>query len=164
VTRHPAEATRLARLAGTAVALALCACGPLGPFAGGSLRGPVHEGAVADWSFAAETEELELETNPASPHSVHTWCAVDGPRLYVPSSMIRGPKRPDEREWIRNVGADPRVRARIDGTVYELQAVRVTDPAEIERARTLLERKYELDPAGRDPEREVWIFRLEPRA
>ncbi len=77
--------------------------------------------------------------------------------------MILGPEDPTEREWVRNVDMHPEVRIRIDGTIYPLRAVRVEDEAEFERARSALEAKYELDPADRDPEREIWIFRLEPR-
>ena len=78
--------------------------------------------------------------------------------------MIRGPKAPTERDWVKNVAADPRMRIRIAGEIYEGVAVRITDPAEYEAARAGLEKKYELDPADRDPEREIWIFRLDPRS
>jgi len=145
------------------LSLALAACGPLGPLPGGRLSGPAAA-APADWSFTAEHAQVELETNPADPYSVNVWCAALGERLYVPTSMIRGPKQPTEREWVRNAVADPRVRVRIAGQVYERRAVRVSDPAELEAARAALEQKYELDPAERDPEREIWIFRLEPAA
>lgn len=140
--------------------LALAGCGPLGPLSGGALRGPVHEGAVHDWSFAAGVETVQLETNPSDPHSVNTWCVgLDG-KLYVPTSMIRGPKSPDERDWVKNVLANSAVRIRIDGEIYPLIATRVGDAAEYDAARAALEKKYGLDPAERDPERVIWIFRL----
>lgn len=150
-------------------ALALCAllafagCGPLGPLSGGKLGGPLHAPAVADWSFVASETACQLETNPADPHSVNTWCIGIADRLYVPSSMIRGPKTPSERDWVKNVANDPAVRIRIGGEVYERVAVRVGDAAEYDAARAALEKKYELDPADRDPEREIWIFRLDSR-
>jgi hypothetical protein len=146
-----------------ALLLALAGCGPLGPLSGGALRGPVHEQAVTDWSFTADIQTVQLQTNPADPHSVNTWCVGIGDRLYVPTSMIRGPKSPSERDWVKNVAADPAVRIRIDGAVYERVAIRVSDPSEYDAARAALEQKYALDPAERDPEREIWIFRLEPR-
>ena len=139
------------------------ACLPFGPFSGGRLGGDVHDDVVADWSFANEVEVIQLETNPTSPHSVNTWCLGRGEHLYVPTSMILGPEDPREREWVRNVEMDPVVRVRVDGVVHELQAARVRDPAEFEAAREGLEQKYELDPEERDPEREIWIFRLESR-
>ncbi len=149
-----------------AVTLSLClalGCGPLGPLSGGALRGTVHSAPVTDWSFTESQETVQLETNPAEPHSVNTWCVGIGPRLYVPTSMIRGPKVPSERDWVKNVSADPRVRIRIGGELYERTAVRVTDTGEYESTRAALEKKYELDPKDRDAEREIWIYRLEPR-
>jgi hypothetical protein len=77
--------------------------------------------------------------------------------------MIRGPKTPSERDWVRNVTRDPRVRVRVGDSLYERTASRVEDAAEYDAARAALERKYGLDPAERDPEREVWIYRLDPR-
>jgi hypothetical protein len=146
------------------VLLALAGCGPLGPLPGGTLRGPVHTQTVADWSFVESESTCQLETNPADPYSVNTWCIGIGARLYVPTSMIRGPKTPSERDWVKNVANDPAVRIRIGDAVYERVAVRVSDAAEYDAARTALEKKYGLDPADRDPEREIWIFRLEPRS
>jgi hypothetical protein len=152
--------SRLLSLVGAVVLL--CGFGPFGPCAGGRLDG-VPSVAPADWAAAASVEQVHLETNPAEPHSVNAWCAAVADRLYVPTSMIRGPKTPSEREWVRNVTRDPRVRVRVGDALYERLAVRVEDPAEYEAARAALERKYELDPAERDPEREVWIYRLDPR-
>ncbi len=145
------------------LAIALSGCGPLGPLSGGSLRGPVHTQPVVDWSFVASESTCQLETNPADPHSVNTWCLGIGDRLYVPSSMIRGPKSPSERDWVKNVANSPAVRIRIGGELYERVAVRVGDAAEYDAVRAALEEKYELAPADRDPEREIWIFRLDPR-
>jgi hypothetical protein len=125
----------------TACALA---CGPVGPFSGGALRGPVGDPVVSDWSFAATVETAQLETRPDDPHSVNTWFATIDDRLYVPTSMILGPKQPSQRSWVTRVEADPRVRIRLGQTVYERIARRVEDPS--------------------DPERVIWIYRLDPRS
>lgn len=138
----------------------LVACGPLGPISGGRLRGSV-EAPPADWSAAHAAETVQLESHPDDPYSVNVWCgALDG-RLYVPTSLILGPDDPSEREWVRNAMDDPRVRLRVDGVVYELVAVRVDDPAEIEAARAMLLAKYETEPDEHSGK--AWIFRLEPR-
>lgn len=140
------------------------ACGgPLGPVSGGRLSGDEGPAVVADWSFVDAIETAQLETRPPDPHSVNVWCAGVGDRLYVPSSMILGPKDPTERGWVSHVQADPAVRIRLDDTVYARTAVRVEDPVEFEAARDALEAKYEIAPEDRDPERQIWIFRLEPR-
>ncbi len=145
--------------------LGLFACGgPIGPFSGGRLSGDAGPLEIADWGFAKDHENAQLEVHPADPHSVNTWCVGLGPSLYVPTSMILGPANPEEREWVGHVTKDPDVRIRIGGVVYARTAVRVTDPAEYEAALRALEAKYDEDPADREPERVIWIFRLDPRA
>lgn len=143
--------------------LALLACHPIGPCPGGRLAGVVGApGSVIEARVRA-LGTAQLETRPSEPHSVHTWFVAIGERLYVPTSMIRGPRNPRERSWVGHVAADPAVRIRLGDRVYERVARRVEDPEEYAQARAALEAKYALDPAERDPEREVWIFRLEER-
>jgi len=139
-------------------------CGPIGPIPGGALSGEVGAPRMMDWSSAAEVENAQLETRPADPHSVNTWFAAVGSQLYVPTSMILGPKNPDGRSWVAHVAEDDRVRIRLGETVYERRAVRVTDGSdEYNAARAALETRYEIAEADRDPERVIWIFRLDPR-
>ena len=150
-------------IAVTMVAAFALAC-PLGPFAGGRLSGDVHSGNVPDWTFANDAELCQIETNPVAPYSVNTWCAGYGSHLYVPTSMIYGPLTPGERDWVRNVSEDPRVRIRVAGRVYERNAVRVAAGAEYTAVRSLLTQKYDLEPDDLDPEREIWIYRMEVSA
>ena len=143
-----------------AAAASVAACGPLGPFPGGKLRGAVHQGAPPDWSFAQDEKQIQLETRPGDPYSVNVWCGVMDGKLYVPTSLILGTDDPAERGWVRNVLDDPRVRVRIEGTVYPLRAVRVDDPAEREAARKMLLAKYDTD--ADEHASAAWIFRLGP--
>ena len=159
--RNPGSAALIASF--LPLALLFTAC-PLGPFSGTRLSGDVHREAVRDWSFVADVELCQIETNSADPYSVNTWCAGTATQLYVPTSMIYGPLTPSQREWVRNVLADPRVRIRVEGVVYERTATRVDDDDEYAAVRTLLERKYDLGPDDLDAEREIWIYRMEPRS
>lgn len=144
-----------------ALTLASGGCGgPLGPFAGGRLRGELGPPLVADWSFASEEKTLALETCPRDARSVQTWFVALESRLYVPTSMIFGTEDPAERGWVRCIEEDPRVRIRLGGLIFERRATRVEDPVEYEVARAALEGRYGLDPQARDPERTVWIYRL----
>lgn len=154
--------TRTARRLSLAALLSLSACGPVGPLPGGALSGEVKP-APSDWSFVADVEQAQLETRPADPRSVNVWLGSRDGKLYVASSLIRGPKLPTERAWVRDIEADERVRMRIAGAVYELRAVRVLDDDEAAAARAMLEAKYALAPDDLDPQREVWIYALEPR-
>jgi hypothetical protein len=153
------KGTRAATLAAACVFLGC----PMGPLSGGHLRGAVHEADVDDWSFVGDVTTCQLETNPSEPHSVNTWCLGWGRYLYIPTSMILGPEDPGVREWVQNVLAESEVRVRIEGTVYELDAEQVLDDVEYASVLEALEAKYELDPAERDPDREIWLFRMQPR-
>ena len=149
-----------------AVAVAVCAgllgaCGPIGPIPGGRLSGEPGDPQLADWSFVSIHEQAQLETRPTDPHSVNVWIVGLGEHLYVPTSMIIGPKDPTRRSWAAHVAEDPDVRIRIAGRLYERRAVRVDDADEYATARAALEAKYALDEP--DPERTIWIFRLDPR-
>lgn len=137
------------------------ACGPLGPLPGGKLRGDAHQGALPPAAQLGAPETIQLETAPDSPHSVNTWIASHDGRLYIPTSLILGTDEPAERDWVRNVLADPAVRIRVDGVLYEGRLVRVENPAEREAARDALLVKYE---EQRDEHSErAWIFRFEAR-
>ncbi len=155
--------TRSVPLLALALLGSLACGGPLGPFSGGRLSGELASGPVTDWSFSDAIENAQLEVNPSDPHSVNTWCKGLGDRLYVPTSMILGPTDPTERDWVGFVEKDPQVRIRLGDTLYERRMVRVTDEAEFGEARLALEAKYEIAPEDRDPERTIWIYRLDPR-
>jgi hypothetical protein len=138
-------------------------CGPIGPFSGGRLSGDPGSSNISDWSQWSDEETIQLETNPSDPHSVTTWFAAIGPAFYVPTSMILGPDKPSEREWVANVEQDPRVRIRVAGLVYEREAVKLGPGAEYDAALAALDAKYDESPSDRGSEREVWIYRMEPR-
>ncbi len=152
--------SRPRRIVLLAAVASLVACGPLGPFPGGKLSGEVHESAPPDWSFAKDEKQIQLETRPGDPYSVNVWCGVMDGKLYVPTSLILGTDDPAERGWVKNALDDPRVRVRIEGTVYPLRAVRVEDPAEREAVRKMLLAKYEVE--ADEHATAAWIFRLDP--
>jgi len=138
------------------LALAALACSvPFGPFAGGHLPGPVTAGPIQDWSFATMST-LQLETRPDDPRSLNLHFVEEGPRLWT--ATILG----DASEWARDVLADGRVRVRVGDRIYERQAVRVSDAAEIQRVADLYREKYTVvfDVAARDT---TLVFRLDPR-
>ena len=145
------------------LALTACGCGPLGPIPGGGLRGEVVTESVDSWSFTFDHDTVQLETRPADPYSVNVWIIGHEGNLYVPTSLIAGTDEPSDRQWVQNVLADPDVRVRIDGRLYERRAGRVEDPAELEAVRAKLLAKYEVEKSDDGREVRAWIFRLEPR-
>ena len=142
-------------------ALLLAGCGPLGPFPGGQLSGSIEGQPISDWSFVDEHETVQLETRPDDPYSLNVWIARHDDKAYISTSLILGEEEPSERAWVQHVGEDPRVRVRIDGTLYERRAVRVLDPAEVAAALDALLTKYEVDKGERSDR--AWVFRLDPR-
>ncbi|MCP5040560.1 MAG: nitroreductase family deazaflavin-dependent oxidoreductase, partial [bacterium] len=63
---------------------------------------------------------IQLETNPEDPYSVNIAYTVVDDQLYIYAGDTR-------TQWVENMEADPRVRFRLDDTIYELRAERVTD-------------------------------------
>jgi hypothetical protein len=128
-----------------------------GPFVllpGGELAGEAAP-APADWSFAGDYGTAQLETKPDEPYSVNlAYTIVDG-SVYINAGDT-------ETQWVKNIAADPRVRLRVEGVIYELRAERVEEPAEIERfaAAWTSQSVFRRDPTGLDP---VWIYRLRAR-
>lgn len=138
-----------------ALALALTGCkGPWFLLPGGKLEG--EPGPVPpDWSSAGAYGTAQLETRPEAPYSVNVGFTVVEDRIYVNAGDT-------ETRWVKNIAANPLVRLRLDGALYDLRAERVTDPAEIAAfavawtGQSMLRR----DPTGLE---RVWLYRLSPR-
>lgn len=165
--RSSARSFRLRSSLGWTIGLALAfasqgcgGCGPIGPFSGGRLSG---EGVAwpTDLSGIAAFEQAQLETNPDDPHSINIWFVTESGDLFLATSLLRGPDEPEERDWVRNVAADPRVRIRIDGLVYRARLKVLEDGEERARVfRAYLEKYPDLDPSREDAAR---FFRVVPR-
>ena len=135
--------------------LAALACGgPLPFLSGGSLEGEVKS-VPSDWTAAGDYGTAQLETRPEDPYSVNlAYTLLDG-ALYLNAGNT-------ETQWVQNMTADPQVRLRLKGAIYELHADRVTDPAEIDRfgQAWTSQSMFRRDPTQLD---EVWIYRLRAR-
>lgn len=153
---------RIMRVAAVVALLGLVGCGgPLGPMSGGRLGGELQPVPASGWAFAETVETIQLETRPDDPYSVNVWCGVVDGELFVPTSLILGADEPTERAWVQNVLADANVRLRIDGTVYEAKAVRITDSNQVDEVRNVLLEKYEAE-ADEHSQRQ-WLFQMVER-
>ena len=106
--------------------LVIATFGCNGPFVllpGRRLEGQV-EPAPGDWAFAGDYGTVQLETRPEDPYSVNIAFTVIGQRLYINAGDT-------ETQWVKNITVNPQVRLRMDGVLYDLQAERVTNTAEI---------------------------------
>ena len=139
------------RLVPFALLLVVGCNGPLAVFPGGELDGETRP-VPANWSVAGEYGTAQLETRPADPYSVNVAFTVLDGELYVNAGDT-------ETEWVKNIGADPNVRLRLAGVLYELRAERVTDP---DRIATFGKAWTSQSVFRRDPTQldEVWLYRL----
>ena len=133
---------------------------PIAFVAGRELTGNVVTTRVEDWSFAKDVPTVAIETRPAAPYSVTTWCFVHEGKLYIPASSGAS------KSWTHFAVSDPNVRVKIGDDVYPGLASRVTDPALREPLRRIAREKYELPaqmPAGMGSADEVWLFQIDSR-
>jgi hypothetical protein len=151
----------LVGLLGLAAAAARFADGPVLMLAGGPLRsGELVDPAPSDWSFATDVAEIELALLEP-PRSRITWIVVHQGVPYVPCGFLDVPLW---KQWPYEALEDGRAVLRIDGRLYERQAVRVTDPALHATLAGLAARKYGFAERGELPgPDQVWFFRMDPR-
>ena len=147
----------IAALAVCVVFAARFADGPLGPVPGGPMSGEWVAEPVKDWDFIVERDTVELEVNPEAPRSITTWVVGYGGQPYIPGAFGA------RKKWTAQLIADGRAILRVDGKLYERQAVRVADETLLQELGAVLVRKYELDPEGNFSGPETWFFRLDPR-
>lgn len=152
------------------LSLLATACG--GPklfvVSGGELRGTLAPGSVEDWAFTDAVERVQLETRPDDPYSVHVYGVGSTEAFYVASQGWRMfVSSAGDARWVHHIAVDPRVRLRVGKTLYELEAIRIQDRAELERVRELFRNKYDGDAEkwgfwlGDGP---PWVYRLDPRS
>jgi hypothetical protein len=135
--------------------LLVLGCGPLVMIPGGSLSGDVQP-APADWSFTDEVETVQLETRPSDPYSVNVWGVGVGDIFYIASG------RGVDAAWAEHIEANPNVRLRVGDAIYELDATRTSDPAELDAFLVAAKAKYDFEPEPGQRETAV-LYRLTPR-
>jgi len=69
------------------------------------------------------------------PYEVKIWFVVDGERVIVGTANV-------ERQWVRNVQKNPRIKLSVGGEKFEAEARFLDDPAERDRALAAVVRKY----------------------
>jgi len=155
--------------------------GPTGPISGGPLKsGELVADPDIDWAFTVG-QEIELQLVEPM-RSRTTGVMVHEGELYVACDLgFIWARFSGQRRWILNliylfkrwhedVLRDGRVVLRIDGKLYERQAVRVTDPellgllrrqVEVEVARWISPEPLAAAPTNGP--NDIWFFRMDPR-
>jgi hypothetical protein len=107
------------------------------------------------WSFTDAVDTVQLETRPAEPYSVNIWITAAGEHLYAHAGANRS-------AWVEHIETDPKVRLRVNDSIYELAAARVVDQAEFDRFSDAYEKKYGRRPRNENVA-EAYLFRLTAR-
>jgi len=131
--------------------------GPLGPIPGGSLKaGELVSQPPADWTFAQEVQEIEMQLAYEST-SRTTWVLVKDGVAYIPCSLTQ----PPGKTWYKKADQNGQAIVRIAGKRYPVTLTRVQD----EPTRTALGQvavgKY--PSAARVSSGGAWFFKIEPR-
>ena len=129
-------------------------CADYLPTSSGQLTGTVTA-APPDWTPIAQQEIVQLESQPSAPYSVNLWVIGEGQRLYVFAGD-------NYTTWVEHIDADPRVRLKMGGAIYLLNATRVTDAAEFEWFAQAWDKKYGHRPRNENVA-ETYLMRLQPR-
>jgi len=69
------------------------------------------------------------------PYDVKIWFVVDGERVIIGTANV-------ERQWVRNVQKNPRIKLSVGGENFDAEARFLADPAERDRAVAAVVRKY----------------------
>jgi hypothetical protein len=128
--------------------------GPLAILPGGPLAsGEWVDDPDVDWSFAAEVEEIELES---AGRSRTTWILVHEGEAYVPCSL----SFPPGKSWHREALEDPAAVVRVDGRRYPRRLEKVENEALEAQLRDIVLAMYTPPPGDGG----AWFFPLAPRA
>ncbi len=133
--------------------------GPIGPIPGGPLAaGEMASEPVADWSFATDVGEVELQL-ASQQRSRTTWILVFDKKAYVPCNL----GFPPGKTWYTEAAKDGRSILRIEGKRYPVTLTKLDDAVtqKMESAvRAEVTRKYPNPPSG---EGGVWLFEVTSR-
>ena len=69
------------------------------------------------------------------PYDVKIWFVVDGDRVFIGTANV-------ERQWVRNVQKNARIKLSVGGEKFEAEARFLAEPAERDRALAAVVRKY----------------------
>jgi hypothetical protein len=131
--------------------------GPIALVPGGPLvAGELVTTPVADWSFAADVDEIELQL-AYEKTSRTTWIAVKDGAAYIPCNL----SFPPGKRWHFAADENGSATVRIHGRLYPVTLVRVKDDAQVAAVGEVIRAKYPVRQG--QAEGGVWVFKLEPR-
>ncbi len=132
------------------------ACQPKDTRPGLWLRGQASETSATDWSFAADVEEIFIETRPwyGIRHSTTIWCVVLNGALYI------GSYGDETKAWERNVARNNEARLGIDGNLYDVTISKVTATALVSALDAAYNRKYDMEEVFGEDTPPWWYYQV----
>lgn len=132
--------------------------GPLALIPGGPLKaGELVAQPPADWSFAKDVQEIEMQLAYEST-SRTTWILVRDGVAYIPCSL----DFPPGKRWYKAADQNGEAIVRIGGKRYPVTLKRVQDEALVTEIGKVALAKY--PAAARSRGGAIWYFAVEPRA
>ena len=132
--------------------------GPIALIPGGPLvAGELVTAPVADWAFAKDVNEIEMQLAYEKSSRI-TWILVKDGAAYIPCSL----EFPPGKRWHFAADKDGAATVRIDGKLYPVTLARVQDEALARDLGGIAVAKY---MGGTPPANDggIWFFKLEPR-
>lgn len=137
------------RLTMISLLAALAGCtDPLISIPGGKLKGNVSP-APAAWSPVPDV--VQVEFRPEDPYSINIWAVVAGDNLYIATR---------DAKWVPYAEKNSNVRIRVNDTIYEVTAQRVTDESEALMVSKAYGAKYDYEMFFEESLANTDIFRL----
>lgn len=109
-----------------------------------------------NWAFTSAYPEIfvQVKTPYFLPHSVTIWCVALGEKLVI------GARNPDDKNWPGWMAKSPAVTLKVGDKLYQGEAERVNDAAEIAEIKAAYAVKYQLstDPNKPSPPMRYWYI------
>ncbi len=137
--------------------------GPMEIIAGGPFRSGDLVTDTSDWSFLDQHMTIEMQTMVPT-RSRTMWIVVVDNRSFVISSYMKSRVGRIWKKWPHHVDQNPNAVIRVEGKLYEMRLVRLTEdeiiPAVLERFNAKYPRKHKAEEIESG---NSWLFELTPR-
>lgn len=151
---------------GGVLLMARASDGPLAIVAGGAFEsGELQTGPATDWSFLRDYPTVEFQLLDP-PRSRTTWIMEHDNRIFIVSGYMNTWYGRLWKHWPAEAAEDGRALLRVDGRLYPLRLVRITEGDAVRPVLDELARKYtggaEI-PMSEVTSGNMWMFELLPR-
>jgi len=145
------------------VASALAACEPSDVRPGLWLKGEEVTVSVESWEFAAETDEIFIETNPwyGIPHSTTIWSVVVEDNIYIGSYGLDYGL--DIKAWEKNLTGNANARLGISGKLYSVVVLKIDDEKLSTRLSLAYNSKYDMAEVFGEEIPVWWFYSIKQR-